>query len=85
MPNPRTVLPESPRKTFAGGRLDVRKPEDAPNKASPKQIAKTSRDIPGRTANATAKMADVPAAIPSAPSRKFTEFVKATTTSETAT
>src|ERR1700683_2849941 len=76
MPNPRTVLPESPMKMPAGGKLKTKNPKQTPSKlhatAGPRRLSVK----PGNMRYGAAMIPVTPAHRPSEPSRKLNELMK---------
>ncbi|CAB4866762.1 unannotated protein [freshwater metagenome] len=65
-------------KTFAGGKLWTRNPAAAPATIAAKTPAAARSRSKAITENATAPIAQTPAARPSIPSEKLTTFIRAT-------
>src|SRR5580765_2504604 len=75
---PSTVLPESPMKILAGGKLNNRKPTQLPRKLNSNTLTQGSIGDDVNKMNARVMMLATPAARPSAPSSMFKAFMKQT-------
>src|ERR1700689_1768348 len=76
MPNPRTVLPESPMKIPAGGKLKTKNPKQTPSKLHATAVPRRLSVKPGNMRYAAAMIPVTPAHRPSEPSRKLNELMK---------
>ena len=77
--NPRNMLPQSPMKTLAGGKLYSRNPEQAPTKEIVIMTANTCPLIMARQHRITEAINVIPPARPSIPSTRLSAFVTAST------